>query len=87
MYYVYIVQCADNTFYTGVAKDLEKRIDEHNTSYTGAKYTKARRPVKLVWSKRKRNRAFAQQEESRIKKLSRQDKYKLIKKNANCQKK
>jgi putative endonuclease len=73
-----MVQCSDGSLYTGVAKDLAKRIDEHNSSAAGAKYTKARRPVKLVWSKRKKNRAYAQKEESRIKKLSRAQKISLI---------
>ena len=78
MYYVYMLKCSDGSLYTGVAKDLEKRIEEHNSSAAGAKYTKASRPVKLVWSKSKKNHAYAQKEESRIKKLSRAQKILLI---------
>jgi putative endonuclease len=74
MWYVYILECKDKTFYTGITTDLERRIKEHNTSLLGAKYTKSRRPVKLVYSKRKRNKSYAQKEEARIKKLRRDEK-------------
>ncbi|MHA1558809.1 MAG: GIY-YIG nuclease family protein, partial [Alphaproteobacteria bacterium] len=57
MWYVYIVECKDKTYYTGVTNDLKKRISDHNSSTLGAKYTRARRPVKLVYSKRKRNKS------------------------------
>lgn len=78
MYYLYILKCADKTLYTGITVDLKRRIKEHNTSKLGAKYTSARRPVKLVYSKKFTNRSKAQKEESRIKKLSRAEKLKLI---------
>ena len=78
MYFVYIIQCADQTFYTGITTDLDRRIKEHNSSKLGAKYTKIRRPVKLVYSKEFINRSEASKEESRIKKLSRQQKIKLL---------
>jgi putative endonuclease len=74
MWYVYILECKDKTFYTGITTNLERRIKEHNTSLLGAKYTKSRRPVKLVYSKRKRNKSYAQKEEARIKKLRRDEK-------------
>ena len=50
MYFVYILECADHTFYTGITTNLDRRIKEHNTSKVGAKYTKVRRPVKLIYS-------------------------------------
>lgn len=78
MYYLYILKCADETLYTGITVDLERRIQEHNQSKLGAKYTKARRPVKLIYSKKFRNRSSASKEESRIKHLSREEKLKLI---------
>lgn len=78
MYFVYIIQCKDNTFYTGITTDLDRRIKEHNNSKLGAKYTKVRRPVKLVFSKQFENRSEASKEESRIKKLSRTEKIKLL---------
>jgi len=79
MYYLYILQCSDKTLYTGITVDLARRLKEHNTSKSGAKYTSARRPVKLVYSKKFRNRSTASREESRIKKLSREEKLALIK--------
>ena len=45
MYYVYIVKCSDETLYTGIATELERRVEEHNGSDKGAKYTRVRRPV------------------------------------------
>ncbi|MDD5291471.1 MAG: GIY-YIG nuclease family protein [Patescibacteria group bacterium] len=80
MWYVYIVQCKDKSFYTGVTTNLKRRIKEHNDSVLGAKYTKGRRPVKLVYSVKKKNKSLAQKEECRIKKLSRAEKLKIIKK-------
>lgn len=79
MYYLYIIKCADKTLYTGIAKDVNKRVIEHNTSDLGAKYTKVRRPVKLVYTKRFRSRSTAMKAEAKIKKLSRAEKLELIK--------
>ncbi len=79
MYYLYILKCSDKTLYTGITVDLERRIKEHNDSKLGAKYTRARRPVKLVYSKKFRNRSSASKEENRIKNLSREEKLGLIK--------
>ncbi|OGB74654.1 endonuclease [candidate division Kazan bacterium RIFCSPHIGHO2_01_FULL_49_10] len=80
MYRLYIVKCKDGTLYTGIAADLTRRIKEHSSSNSGAKYTRGRRPVKLVFSKRFRNRSNASKEEARIKKLSRIEKLSLINK-------
>ncbi len=79
MYYLYIVRCKDKTLYAGIATDLKRRLNEHNNSKLGARYTLARRPVKLVYAKKFRNRSSASKAESRIKKLSRQEKLDLIK--------
>jgi len=78
MYFVYIIQCNDQTLYTGITTNLDRRIKEHNGSKLGAKYTKIRRPVKLVYSKDFINRSVASKEESRIKKLSRLEKINLL---------
>ena len=82
-YFVYILKCKDGTLYTGITTDVKRRLGEHNgkdaTKKLGAKYTKARRPVKLVFEDRFKNRSEALKEESRIKKLKREDKLKLIK--------
>jgi len=77
MWFVYIVECADNTLYTGITNDLKKRILTHNQS-KGAKYTKARLPVKLKYFIECEDKSLASKEEYRIKKLSREEKLKLI---------
>ena len=79
MYYLYILKCADKTLYAGITTDLKRRIKEHNESKKGAKYTTARRPVKLVYSKRFKNRSNASRAEAQIKKLTRLEKLALIK--------
>ena len=78
MYYLYILECADKTLYTGITVDLKRRVNEHNSSKLGAKYTRARRPVKLVYSKKFRDRSAALKAESKMKKLARAEKLKLI---------
>lgn len=76
-YHVYLVECADGTYYCGYAKDLEARIKEHNTSRLGAKYTKSRRPVKLVYSEEFLTKPEALKREFAIKKLSKREKRRL----------
>jgi len=78
MYYVYLLECSDGTLYTGITVDLERRVREHNSSSLGAKYTRVRRPVKLIFSKKFKNRSLATKEEMRIKGLKRIEKIKLI---------
>lgn len=77
-YIVYIVQCSDKTLYTGIAKELNRRIEEHNSSDKGAKYTKARRPVTLVYHEEHTDRSSASKREYAIKKMSRQKKLDLV---------
>ncbi len=77
MWYVYIVQCADRTLYTGIAKDLDARLAQHNAG-DGAKYTRARRPVQLVYSERAEGRGLAQQREFVIKRMQTAAKHRLI---------
>ena len=76
-WYVYLVRCSDDTLYCGVCTDLERRVEEHNTSPRGARYTRARRPVTLAWSSALPDRSAATREEARIKRLSRQAKERL----------
>ena len=77
-WYVYILECSDKTLYSGITIDLDKRIEEHNFSKKGAKYTRARRPVTLVYFCEKKNRSLASKEEYRIKKLTKEKKLELI---------
>lgn len=78
MYFLYLLQCADGTLYTGITTDLKRRLAEHNTSLRGAKYTRGRRPVVLVYSKRFRSRCAASSAESQMKKLTRAEKLALF---------
>lgn len=78
MYYVYILKCSDGTLYTGTTNDLEKRVKAHNESTRGAKYTQRRRPVKLVYSEKRRTQGRALSREYEIKSLSREEKLALI---------
>ena len=75
---VYIVACSDESLYTGITTDRERRIIEHNDSKKGAKYTRNRRPVDLVYSEMHPDRSTASKREYEIKKLSRAEKLKLI---------
>ncbi len=77
-YSVYMVQCADGTYYIGVARDVAKRVREHNEGPRGAKYTKARRPVVLVYHELADNRSQAQQREHALRQLTRDEKSALV---------
>lgn len=73
-YVVYILQCSDGTLYTGSTKDLEKRVHAHNNLKGGAKYTRARRPVELVYSESCESLSAARKREAEIKRLTREEK-------------
>ena len=75
--YTYIVECSDHTLYTGWTNDLEKRIRAHNEG-KGAKYTKSRRPVRLVYFETFSTKEEAMSREYSIKKMSRQEKIRLF---------
>ena len=75
---VYMVRCADGSLYTGIAKSLSRRIEEHNSASTGAKYTRTRRPVKLVYFEYCESRSAASKREAVIKRLSKSEKEALI---------
>jgi len=78
-HFVYIVECADGSYYTGYTTDIQRRLNEHNYSFKrGAKYTRSRRPVKLVHSEEHPTRSQALKRESSIKKLSRKKKQIII---------
>jgi putative endonuclease len=77
-WWVYIVACSDESLYTGITTDRKRRIAEHNNSKKGAKYTRNRRPVDLVYSEMHPDRSTASKREYEIKKLSRAEKLKLI---------
>ena len=70
LWFVYLLQCADGTFYTGITTDVKRRFAEHNETVKGAKYTKARRPVKLFYQENQPNRSAAAKREYQLRRLS-----------------
>lgn len=77
-WFVYIVSCSDGTLYTGITTDLERRIGEHNAGRTGARYTRSRRPVRMVYWEAAGNRSEAARREHLIKRMSSAEKMKLV---------
>lgn len=78
-WFVYIVRCADDSLYTGITKDVDRRIQEHNEGdKLASKYTRARRPVVLVYQETCGSRSAATKREIEIKLLSRKDKNVLL---------
>ena len=78
-WFVYIVRCSDKSLYTGIATDVGRRLDEHNNNTSlGAKYTRARRPVELVYQETVSSRSAAASREHAIKSLSKPEKEILI---------
>lgn len=82
-WYVYMLRCSDNTLYTGVTTDPERRLREHNGELKGgARYTRSRQPVNMVWTESHPNRSEACKREAQLKRISRLAKEKLITKNS-----
>ena len=79
MNYVYLLRCSDSTLYCGWTTDLEKRIAAHNAG-SGAKYTRSRRPVELVYYEEYEDRREALSREWHIKRMSREEKLRMIEK-------
>ena len=77
-WHIYIIRCKDSNLYTGIAKDLERRVKEHNSN-NGCRYTKGRSPVKLVYSEGVNSKSKALKREAAIKCLPRKKKLELIK--------
>jgi putative endonuclease len=77
-HFVYILKCADGTFYTGYSMNVADRVKRHNKGFGGAKYTRSRRPVKVVYTEEFETRGDALSREYAIKQLTRQQKEKLI---------
>jgi len=82
-WYVYIIRCADDSLYTGIAKDVERRVVEHNNdNKLGAKYTIGRRPVVLVYQEACKSRSAATKREFEIKQLDKKGKEILLRRNS-----
>jgi len=83
MWFVYILLCSDDTFYTWVTTDIDRRVRQHNWEIVWwAKYTRNRKPVQIIYKEVFKSRSEACKEESRIKKLTRFEKEKLIKRDS-----
>ncbi len=80
MFYAYMLRCKDGSLYSGSTNDIEKRLIAHNTSKSGAKYTRARRPVKLAYKEKVRTFKEARAREAAFKRLTRTEKLLLTKK-------
>jgi putative endonuclease len=80
---VYIIRCDDDSLYTGVTKELERRFQEHLSHPRGAKYFNGRKPMEVVYSENNHTRSSALQREAAIKKLSRDEKLRLLEKGGN----
>lgn len=78
-YYVYLLECADTSFYIGSTNNLEKRVHAHNSLKSGARYTRARRPVVLRYSERVLDMSAARKREAALKRLSRSEKLEMLK--------
>lgn len=78
-WYVYILKCSDATLYTGVTTDIERRFREHKEGKTGAKYTRGRFPLEVVYTETCASRSEAQKREAVIKKLTKKEKELLAK--------
>jgi putative endonuclease len=78
-WFLYIVVCSDDSLYTGITTDIDRRLYEHNYTKKGAKYTRARRPVQLRYCATYQSRSVASKAEANIKKLKRADKLILCK--------
>lgn len=81
MYFIYILRCSDNSLYCGQTKDLKRRIQEHNDPDSRSKYTRSRRPVKLVYTEKYKTINEVLKREFEIKKMTKVQKEKLISNN------
>ena len=76
-WFIYILRCADGSLYTGITNDVKRRCRQHNDG-TASRYTRSRRPTKLVWQEAQPSRSSALKREAAIKAMTRQDKLALI---------
>jgi putative endonuclease len=77
-YFVYILECADKTYYAGSTNDLDRRLNQHNHQKTGARYTRARRPAAIVYFEECIDISAARKRECEIKKMTRKEKETLV---------
>lgn len=78
IFYFYIVRCCDNSLYSGITTDIKRRVGEHNSRKRGAKYTRSKQPVKLVYKETFANKSLALKREWQIKKMTKKEKESLL---------
>ncbi len=78
IFYFYIVRCADDSLYSGVTTDLKRRVGEHNSKNLGAKYTRSKQPVELVYNEKFSNKSSALKREWQIKKMTKKEKESVL---------
>jgi putative endonuclease len=76
MYFVYLLECEDKSIYCGITTDVERRFNEH-VAGVGSNYTRAHKPVRIIYKEKVKNRSEASKREAEIKKMKREDKLKL----------
>lgn len=86
IWYVYMIRASDESLYTGITTDVERRFSEHGSAIKGARYFRGRQPLEVVYKETHADRKSASQREAQIKKLSRKDKLKLIEQNSPIEK-
>lgn len=82
-WFVYILKCSDDSLYTGITNDKERRLQQHNKG-KASKYTRARLPVEMVYSESSDDRSVASKREWEIKQLTKKQKLKLVASNSSC---
>jgi putative endonuclease len=75
---VYFLRCNDNSLYTGITTDIKRRLHQHNNTKLGAKYTRARRPVKLVYSETAADKSTASKREYQLRTLTKKKKEEIV---------
>lgn len=78
MYFVYLLECTDGSLYAGITTDVERRFKEHTEGKKGARYTRARQPVRIAYVEQRPDRGLAQRREAELKRLSRAQKLALV---------
>lgn len=78
-WFVYVIICSDGTYYSGITTDVNRRMNEHNSSAKGARYTRSRRPTRLVFQEKTKDRSSASKREFVIKQMTRSQKEQLVK--------
>jgi len=77
-FYFYIVRCADDSLYSGITTDLKRRVGEHNSHKLGAKYTRSKQPVTLVYKEKFSSKSTAMRREWEVKKMTKKEKESLL---------